>query len=151
MSAIWYMPPWVILDVASVPYMYIMAMILSNYCIYHHDVKTIVLHAYCKYTTVFRTGLQGRTVCNWLVIPCINIFEIKNKNKSIFTLATMQQAHHACSCYCKLFKAFNAHALKHLNLQNIHRHGNHFTSIQVKYRFGKTHCIISTELSTLHR
>ena len=32
----------------------------------------------------FRTGLQGRTVCNWLVIPCINIFEIKNKkNQSI--------------------------------------------------------------------
>ena len=58
---------------------YIIAMILSNYCIYHDDVKTIVLHAYCKYTTVFRTGLQGRTVCNWLVIPCINIFEIKIK------------------------------------------------------------------------
>ena len=65
---------------------YIIAMILSNYCIYHDDVKTIVLHAYCKYTTVFRTGLQGRTVCNWLVIPCINIFEKKKKksNGNIF-------------------------------------------------------------------
>ena len=27
--------------------------ILSKHCIYHDDVKTIVLHAYCKYTTVF--------------------------------------------------------------------------------------------------
>ena len=62
---------------------YIIAMILSNYCIYHDDVKTIVLYAYCKYTTVFRTGLQCRTVCNWLVIPCINIFEKKKKKKVI--------------------------------------------------------------------
>ena len=32
---------------------YIVAMILSNYCIYHVDVKIIVLSAYCKYTDVF--------------------------------------------------------------------------------------------------
>ena len=31
----------------------------------------------------FRTGLQGRTVCNWLVITCINIF---GKKKCISTM-----------------------------------------------------------------
>ena len=38
---------------AGIRLFYIIAMILPNYCIYHDDVKTIVLHAYCKYTTVF--------------------------------------------------------------------------------------------------
>ena len=33
---------------------YIIAMIVSNYCIYHDDVKNIVFHAYCKYTAVFK-------------------------------------------------------------------------------------------------
>ena len=47
---------------------YIIAMILSNYCIYHDDVKTIVLHAYCKYTTVFlgQGSKVEQFVTDWL-------------------------------------------------------------------------------------
>ena len=52
LTLIFYSPVCIWYDV-GIRLFYIIAMILSNYCIYHDDVKTIVLHAYCKYTTVF--------------------------------------------------------------------------------------------------
>ena len=52
-------------------------MILSNYCIYHVDVQLLFCMHIVNTLSFFRTGLQCRTVCNWLVIPCINVFEIK--------------------------------------------------------------------------
>ena len=46
---------------------YIIAMLLSNYCIYHDDVKIIFLHAYCKYTTVLGQGSKvEQFVTDWL-------------------------------------------------------------------------------------
>ena len=45
----------------------IIAMILSNYCIYHVDMTTIVLQAYCKYTTFLGQGsLVEYLVTDWL-------------------------------------------------------------------------------------
>ena len=38
------------MHILGIQLFYIIAMILSNYCIYPVDVKTTVLHAYCKYT-----------------------------------------------------------------------------------------------------
>ena len=56
-------------------------MILSNYCIYHDAVKTIVLHAYCKYTTFFLG--QGSKVEQFVTdIPCIDIF-LKNAKRGL--------------------------------------------------------------------
>ena len=60
-------------------------MILSNCCIYHIDVKTIVLHAYGKYTKFLRTGLQVITVCYWLVKPWIYLKK-KKKKKILFSI-----------------------------------------------------------------
>ena len=41
--------------------------------------ESYCLHAYCH--VFLRTGLQGRPVCTWLVIHCINVFTKMINNK----------------------------------------------------------------------